>query len=344
MGIKNYFTAGLILITFVAIYAYNLNLGSYTFIIDINILSIYFKQTLPVFIWIILPAFILFVATMFHLFFYSSKAFFCKQALASDAKTINTYVEDRLLNKQSNKKLKTKEFKELGNILNNLDIDVNNTEFVSNNDSLNATVSKVAGIKSNQYVSIKSLKLDATNPIEVHNLINRIKKDDNFAFEVLKEAKKYDANVAKIAFEIVMENKPFEKVKRLIEELPLDAEMALKILLKDLTLTVEERFTNNEILLLIQKNNFSNADLIKLAKKYKTHMQPDQLIKLFEDISIYDEKLTDAYLYVLFQYEMLSQIKEILENSQKGEYMIFKALMDLKDAGKHYSVESLVFS
>ena len=37
MGIKNYFTAGLILIGIISTYTYNLNLGSYRFIIDINI-------------------------------------------------------------------------------------------------------------------------------------------------------------------------------------------------------------------------------------------------------------------------------------------------------------------
>jgi hypothetical protein len=342
MGIKNYFTAGLILIGIISTYTYNLNLGSYTFIMDIHILSIYFEQTLPIYIWIVVPTFVLFLATIVHLFYYSSKAFFCKQALASDAKTINTYVEDRLLNKQSNKRLKTKEFKELGNILNNLDIDVINNDFKSNNDSLNLTVEKVSDIKANNYVSIKSLKLDEKNPLEKHNLINRINKDSNFALEVLKQSSKYDETIVKIAFNNAIDNKPFDRIKKLVDELSMDADMTLNILSKDLKLKPEERFTNSEILDLIQKNKLSNTDLIKLAREYKKRIeQPDQLIKLFEDIAAFDETLTESYLYVLFQYEMLSQIKEILENSQKNEYLIYKALMDLKDAGKHYTVENL---
>ena len=70
-------------------------------------------------------------------------------------------------------------------------------------------------------------------------------------------------------------------------------------------------------------------------------MQPEQLMKLFEDISAHDESLTESYLYVLCEYEMIAEVKEILVNSQKDEYIPFKAIIDLKDAGKHYSVESL---
>jgi hypothetical protein len=86
-------------------------------------------------------------------------------------------------------------------------------------------------------------------------------------------------------------------------------------------------------------------ELIKLAKNYERIMSPEQIIKLFEDIAAYDEALTESYLFVLFEYQMIEQAREILVNSQKDEYAIFKAMLDLRDAGKHqYSVDNLVIN
>ena len=39
---------------------------------------------------------------------------------------------------------------------------------------------------------------------------------------------------------------------------------------------------------------------------------------------------------------MIDDIREILVNSQKNEYIIYKAYLDLRDAGKHYSLDSFV--
>ena len=341
MGFKNYFTASIILMALVAGFVYSLNLGSYTLLVDTKIQNYIFEQNLPIYIWIVLPVFILFILTVLHMSFYGSKGYFAKKALSCDINTINDYIQKRLLNEKSNKKLKTKEFKQLGVILNQLDIDIKNDEFNCEDDSINNIVNKVKDIKKDNYVVTKSLKLDANNPIEIQNLKNRIKKDDNFALEVLKNGSKYDDDIIKLAYDLVLQNKSIDRIKNVVENLNMTNDMVAALLLKDSKLSAEQRYTNTQILQLIQDNKLSNQDLIQIAINYKKTMQPEQLIKLFEEIAANDESLTESYLYVLFQYEMLTQIKEILDNSQKNEYTVFKALIDLKDAGKHYSVESL---
>ena len=70
----------------------------------------------------------------------------------------------------------------------------------------------------------------------------------------------------------------------------------------------------------------------------------DQILKLFEDIATKKEELTTSYLYVLAEYEMIDTMRDILVNSATNEYVAFKALVDLKDAGKHvYSVDALSY-
>ena len=133
-------------------------------------------------------------------------------------------------------------------------------------------------------------------------------------------------------------------IKKLINNLNLDKEMLLLLLDKDSGERNDFSMTNKEILTLINKVELTNSDLIKIAKGYKLTMSPDQIIKLYEEISIKKEEYTLSYLYVLAEYEMIDSIRDILSNSQSYEYSAFKALIDLKDFGKNsYSIDTLCF-
>lgn len=345
MGFKKYIISTIVLLGLIGAYAYSLNLGDYTINIDTQVEGYIINQTLPIYAWIIAPALLLFIFSLVHMMYYGSKGYFAKQALLHDINAIDTYVKDRILNETSTKKLKTKEVQKVANVLNQLEINPLNEEIQTENEELTDVVKKVSQINNgNEFIPIKSLKLNDDNEISKQNLKNRVINDSNFALEVLKVPSKYDEAIVKIAFDVVIENKSLDKIKSVLENLTLSNEMLTKLLLKDSTASAEDRFTNSEILSLLQEQKLSNKDLIAIAKNYKRTMQPEQLIKLFEDLSASDETLTESYLYVLFEYEMLTNIKEILVNSQKDEFLIFKALMDLKDAGKHYSVESLSLS
>ena len=344
MGFKKYFIATIVLIGLISGFVYSLDLGTYTLDINTGIKDYAFNQTLPIFIWIIVPSVILFAVTILHMMFYGSKGYFKRKALLSDINTIEEYIQDRILNKTSSKRIKTKELSNLSNIVNQLEVNVTTSNFECKNEKLNEVARIVNDINNNKFVSLKSLKLKETNKLELKNIHNRILSDDNFAYEVLKTPSKYETNIVELAYNNVLENKSLERIKSILENLTLTNDMVLKLLLKDSKASVDQRFVNTEILKYIQDNKLSNKELIQIARNYKRTMQPEQLIKLFEDISAANEEKTESYLYVLFEYEMITQIKEILINSQKDEYIIFKALIDLKDAGKHYSLESLSLS
>ncbi len=345
MGFKKYLIASIILLGLISGFVYSLDLGTYTLHIETGIQDIVIDQTLPVFVWVLIPAFLLFIATILHLMFYGSVNFIQNKVRQNDIKAIEDHIQNRIINKNSSKKVKTKELAELAKIIDQLEINVKTDNFKCENEKLKATASIANEVlNENKFVSLKNLKLDEKNELELKNIINRIDADDNFAFEVLKSPDKYEREVVEHAFDVIIEKKSIDRMKNVMNNFPLTNEMVTKILLKDSKEPAEKRFTNAEILEFVKNNDFSNEELIKIAKNYKRTMQPEQLIKLFEDISAADESKTESYLYVLFEYEMIPQIKEILSNSQKDEYTIFKALMDLKDAGKHYNLDSLKLS
>ena len=90
--------------------------------------------------------------------------------------------------------------------------------------------------------------------------------DEGFAVEIIKESENYDASLLESAFDIVLENKPIESVKRLAENTTLTKDMVKKLLLKD---SEQLSLTNNEILSFMSAHNFTNKELIDVAKNYK---------------------------------------------------------------------------
>ena len=86
MGIKRYVLLSIIYLLAVGLYVYSFNGSDYA-------LNIYtFSLNLPIAIWIVIPAIILFLSSLSHLTYYSIKAFFYKRALKKDFETFIKYI------------------------------------------------------------------------------------------------------------------------------------------------------------------------------------------------------------------------------------------------------------
>lgn len=338
MGLKKYILGSLLLAIIIFGYTFSIEAGDYR----VQILD--FTLILPIAIWIILPMVTLLVLTILHILFYGLKNFFMVKAIEKDSNSLLTLINKKLLNETSNVHFQNNNFKEIGDILNQLDIDVTNRNFSSDNKDISKVVDQKFNIKAGKYISSKDLKLNIDNPIMIENLQNRIEIDDNFALDVIKSSTKYSQNVIKKAFLKAVDTKSMTSIKKVIPDLTFDNEMIKAVLKKDSEQKVEFAMNNDMILGLIKKADLSNDELIEIAKDYKKSMTPDQLIKLFEDLSSEKEEYTTSYLYVLAEYEMIDNMRDILVNSATEEYIPFKALVDLKDSGKHiYSLDTLSY-
>ena len=101
-------------------------------------------------------------------------------------------------------------------------------------------------------------------------------------------------------------------IKKVLSELTLDKDMVKGLLKKDSEQNPEFAMTNDLILNAIKNVELSNCELIEIIKNYKKSMSPDQILKLFEDLSIEKEEYTSAYLYVLAEYEMIDKMRDII--------------------------------
>lgn len=338
MGLKKYIFGSLLLAIIIFGYTFSIHAGDY----KVQIME--YSLLLPIAIWVVVPMLLLIVLTILHLSYYGLKNYFILKAISKDSVSLISLLKKKLLHEPAEIQFKNTNFKEIGNIVNQLDIDVTNSNFSAENKEVSKAVEQKISITSGKYISTKELKLDRDNSIMIQNTKNRISLDDNFALEVIKSPAKYTQEIVKFAFLRAVETKSMTSLKKVVPELEFDREMVKAILKKDSEQKPEFSMPSEMILDIITQVELSNNDLIESAQNYKKLMLPDQILQLFETIASKKEEYTTAYLYVLAEYEMIDTMRDILTNSGTNDYIPFKALVDLKDAGKHtYSIDTLCY-
>ncbi len=337
MGLKKYIAFSLLLIIAVYIFVFSIQTGNFT----ISILD--YSLALPIAVWVILPLVVLFVATILHIVFYGFKNYLQASAIKKDEENIIEFFKDLLLGNNSNKKFKQKALKELADILEQMKLSPKVENFESSNSDIKTIVNNMIKINSGEYVSDKSFKFNKNGQIAQKNILNKVKEDVDYAIDVLKKSKDFSDKIVKAAFFNVVENKSMTTIKKLLDGLKLDKEMVLELMKKD-SENSEFALDHEAIIKYTKDVDFNKDDYLTFAKLYKKSVQPDELIKMFETISNDNELAMDAYLVVLFEYEMIDKVRETLNGYKKEEYQSFRALLDLKDSGKYYTLENLCYN
>ena len=334
MGLKKYIGFSLFLIIAVALYAYSVENGEY----KITILD--YTMQLPTVLWIIIPLAVLFFFSVLHLIFYGTLNFCKTRGFVKDEASIVETIKFLLLQKEDKRRFKTKAYKNLASILRQLNISAKDDTFTSSNEGLNNTVAFVKDIKSGKYVSDKSLKLDTNSQLAKKNLINKINEQIDYAVDVLKKHDNFSEDVVKAAFFNVLEKKSMTTLKKVYSGINLTKDMALKLFLKDVD-NIEFGLTKDEIQKIVKKLDYTQDEYLSLAKLYKDKLNPDKLLDLFETLSNDCEEAVGAYFYILLELEMIDKLKDLLSGYSNDDYKSIRALLDLKEAGKHYSFEDI---
>ena len=335
MGIKIYIGLSLLLIIVVGLYVV-----SQVGFIDYELSVLEYTFSLPLFIWIILPLVALVIATVLHLIFYGTKHYIKDSAFVKDEQSIIEALKVFLLKKEDIRRYRTKGYRNLADILSKFNIDVKDNIFTSSNKELNNIVANIKNIKAGEYLNEKVIKLGSNSSLNKLNNINKLEKDIDFCMEILKNNTKYSSDIIKKAFNNILEQKSMTTIKKIYSQIDLDKEMAFKLFEKNIK-NKEFGLTNDEVYEVVKKLDYSKEDYISLVKMYKNEIQPDQLLEFCELISKDNELAMNSYLYILFDLEMMDQAREILSSYTNQDFVFFRALLDLKDAGKHYSLNDL---
>jgi len=297
---------------------------------------------LPVAVWIILPMFLLLLFTVVHMLYYGVRSYFKKKKWLHDVETLEDAFYWSLVHEPKAQKYMVEEIKRSAMLLSRANVDtVDGVEGVS--ERLSKIINTLNKIKSGEYVDLKENKLTKVfsegNPYLIQNRLNRLRFDPGFVEEVMKSSTKFSDPVRKEALLIFASKETFHKARKYAKIFDVEHFM----LMLNRTAEDEEMGLTVDIL-----NDFISAlklrcvDYVRVAKVTKNIFSPEQNLTLFKGYQKEDPKAQNAYLYLLFEYELLDKIADYFEEHEEYEFVKYRALYELKKQDKRFKLEDLI--
>jgi hypothetical protein len=335
MYIKRYTIAAFIWIGFVGWYVYTYVTQNS---MSIDLFGIPMPSLLTA-LWVVVPLVILYLASVGHMTFYSVLGNFRLRKYEKDyEKLINAVIAAYIGKKGRSYTFKTDRYKLLGTLLENSTIfPMGDIVGKTNNEKIDAILKIIHDVKSSEVVELKSYNLASDNALVIQNERNRYKKGNISAESVLANCTKYDDSLCVEVYVDYVKKAPLNSIEKYKGFLSKEALYVIlsRINADENTLKVE----NKALIELFKKLDLNKEDYIKISSILsKGGMIPEQRMKLFETLSDEDEDAMYAYLFTLFDLEMIAPADAILENSQADEYQNFKAYRALKECGKNFSI------
>lgn len=336
MRVGLYIFASLALIAIVGGFAHMINSNYFA----IEVMGINFN--FPIAIWIVLPMLLLFIFTLLHMFFYSLKNYFLLKRWDKDMMTMEDALYWSLLNEPKEQKYAIDKVAASASLLSKAYIDISdNVEGLT--PRLSRVVHMIQKIKNGEYVDLKEHKMSKVfnpgNPILIQNRLNCLEADEKFVEDVMKSSSQYSEVVQAEALEIFARKADFVKARKY--DKVFDVKNFLVMLSR-----VEHQ--DNLGLTAETITDFVNAlelqchDFIEIALVTKKYFKPEENLMLFRNYQKENDKAQNAYLYLLFEYELLEQVSAYLEEHGEDEFVKFRALYTLKKEHNRYKLEDII--
>jgi hypothetical protein len=295
--------------------------------------------SLSVALWVIVPLVVLYLASVFHMAFYSMLGNFRLRGYEKDFEKIVDAIIDAYLGKKSRSyTFKTDRYRLLGTLLEKSTV-LPSGELIgaTGNEKIDRVLKMIEDIKNGEVVDLKPFNLLPENPLVIQNEKNRVKKGEVKVADILSNCTKYADELCKFVYTEYVKTASLQnilKYKAFLTKESLHVIMA-RINSDEHTLSI----SNEELIELLNKLELTKEDYIELSITLsKGGMIPEQRMKLFETLGDEREEAMDAYLFTLFDLEMLAPADEVLENAQPDEFQNFRAYRALKECGKNFSI------
>ena len=346
MHIKRLTIASLLYIAFIGWYIS-------TFVSDgstgVNIFGI-MMPSLSNSIWVMLILLVLVVGSIIHIAFYSVVESLQVRKSEKDYEKMIDSISDAYLGKENRTHIfKTPGYRMLGALIDNSTVFPNN--IVSTNiedEKIRTTIKMIEDIRNGEVVDMKKLSLSIDNPLTISNDRNKYKTNPEIAKDFLKNPEKHNADLLAEIYKDYVKTaslNDIEAYKSLLSK-----EALFNILAR---INVEENIleiSNETLISLFDVLDLNTQDYLDIAAAMSLCMSdsmtacvtPEQRMKLFETISDDKDEAMDAYLFTLFDLEMLAPADAILAISQADEYLNFKAYRALRESNQHFNINLFV--
>lgn len=337
MYIKRYTIAAIILMGLV---------GSYFYIsfpdenLSITVLGI----TIPAFplaLWVVLSMGLLYLASVGHMLYYSIIGSFKLRKYRKDSETFVDSISDALLGRlERNHHYKTERYALFAKVIDKARLEIIGEIGATGDEKLDKTIELLTKIRNGEHVDLKKYRLQPKNSFVQQNYLNAYRNEEISEEQILNSADKYSEELVALAFSNYAKTAPLNLIEKY-----------KGFMSKEVLFNIVARVNADENILVISTDSLislfnevelNEADLIYISATLSNHMVPDERIKLFQKLSENSEVATPAYLYTLFDLEMLAPAKDILENSQPDEFIHFKAYQALRDCNQNFSIDLFI--
>ena len=263
-------------------------------------------------VWVALILILFFLFSFIYLKIINIKGYIFKKRLNKDIEIITQNIKNKILYKNEIKNTK---------ILNELNA------FIKNINELNIIPKKIEKFEfledlekliNGEVIEIGKYKLKEDNPWFIKNIKNKLKKDENFAKDVLKKYK--NEELKKEAFKI------FAKTASISEVLKFNYEITLDIILSHIN--------DKDVKFLIKKAKLNPKEEIEIAKAIYQKFDPDSELKIVENLKY-------ASTYLALKYEHLQKAKEIIE---ANNLKFFEYFLKLRESGIKADIDEYIKS
>jgi len=338
MYLKRYTTASFLLIIIVGWYVY-------AFVTQDSYAISLFGIQLPsisIAILIVIPLIILYIASLLHMAFYSLLNGLDRRKYEKDYEKFIDSIIDAYLGKQKRSHVyKTDRYKLLGSVIDNSNLMAGaNLKPETSNEKINKILEIIEELKNGKVVDLKKYSLDPSNQLSVINQRNMYKNGDLSAENILNSKDKYTKSLLDEVYIDFVKEAPFYAIEKYKENLTKEALFIILSRINADENTLEA--TNDELISLFSQLELDGDDYIAISKALSLNMIPEQRMKLFESLSENSEEMLGAYLYTLFDLEMLSLADELLNNTLQDEFLNFKSYRALKECGKNFNIDLFV--
>ncbi len=324
------------LMALVAAFTYTINPDHYL----IELMGINFN--FPVAVWMVLPMLLLFLFTLLHMLIYGLKNYFILKKWQKDAGTLEDALYWSLINEPKEQKYGLDAVRSSASLLCKASLNIaDNIEGLT--PRLTRVVNIIQKIKNGEYVDFKEEKMskvfNTNNPILTQNYLNRLDSDDKFIEDVLKSTAQYPEVVKAEALDRFAGKENFAKARKYIKVF--DTKSFFTMLER---VTEENRleFTPEILSEFVEVLEMGCQDYIQIASVTKKYFNPDENLALFRSYQLENPKAQHAYLYLLFEYELLEQVETYLNEQEDDEFIKFRALWELKQEHTKYRLEDII--
>jgi len=336
MKLGLYIFATLVLMGLIGAFTYSINPDYYA----LELMGINFN--FPVAIWIVMPMFILFIFTLGHMFFYGLRNYFVLKKWQKDTHTLEDALYWSLVNEPKEQKYGISDIGNSALLLSKASINVSdNIEGLT--PRLARVVNIIQKIKNGEYVDLKEEKMakvfNAGNPILIQNRLNCLDTDDNFVEGVMKSTSQYSDVVQSEALEMFASKKNFTQARKYAKVFDMKS---FFVMLERVNSKDDLELTSEVLEDFVKALDFKCEDFVKIAEVTKKYFKPEENLLLFRTFQLENDKAQNAFLYLLFEYELTDQIGAYLDEQEPDHFMKFRALYELKKQNAKYKLEDII--